>query len=61
MRFLINRANRVVERQRFFQTGPLFVWQKTSRDRAVNLVFGTLITGGVIASTAGLASMATGK
>ncbi|KAI8054506.1 hypothetical protein BDF22DRAFT_742438 [Syncephalis plumigaleata] len=61
MRFLINRANRVVERQRFFQTGPLFVWQKTGRDRVVNLVFGTLITGGVIASTAGLASMATGK
>jgi hypothetical protein len=36
----------------------LFVWQKTGRDRAINVIFGTLITGGVIASTAGLVNMA---
>ncbi|KAI9599160.1 hypothetical protein BDF19DRAFT_419462 [Syncephalis fuscata] len=58
MRFLINRVNKVVDRQRFFQTGPLFVWQKTGRDRAINIIFGTAITGGVLASTAGLIAMA---
>ncbi|RKP08898.1 hypothetical protein THASP1DRAFT_23192 [Thamnocephalis sphaerospora] len=59
MRFLIHRANRVIERQKFYQTGPKFVWQKSGGDRAANTIFTVLLTTGLLGSTAGLVGLAT--